>query len=89
MFLEASDIDVEERVEADKMTKSELTDLVLTEARERMADDGSSYGAGKQAVIDAIVSDHGVRPKEVEDCIDRLEDDNMVSVRAGRITVGG
>lgn len=89
VFLEASDIDVEERVEADKMTKSELTDLVLTEARERMADDGSSYGAGKQEVIDAIVSDHGVRPKEVEDCIDRLEDDNMVSVRAGRITVGG
>jgi replicative DNA helicase Mcm len=85
VFLEASDIDVEERAEADKMTESELTTLVLEETNDRMSDDGSSYGASKQAVIETIVRDHGVRQKEVQDCIDRLVDDRRVSIQAGRI----
>lgn len=88
VFIEASDIDVEERAQADKMTESELTELVLAETREQMTEDGSSYGAGKTAVIDAVASEHGVRPKEVRDCIGRLEDENQIAVHAGRITVG-
>lgn len=89
VFLEANALDVDHRAKADKLTKSELDELIETAVADQRADDGSTYGASRQTVIDTIASDHGVRRAEVEDRIDELADSttHSLSEMGGRITV--
>lgn len=89
VFLDANALNVDHRAKADKMTKSQLDTLIEEMVADLRDDDGGTYGASREAVIDEIASQHGVRRAEVEDRIDELNDSTVHSLSdvGGRVTV--
>ena len=86
VFLEASDIDVDQYAEADSVTASELDTMIDEAVDHEMDASSSSFGADQTSVVSRVVDEHGVRRKEVLDRIEARSESSELSVHAGRIT---
>lgn len=86
-YLDASDIDVEEHAQADKLTESDLTDAILAVVEEEDTADGSDWGVDRALIVDRVASEYGVRQTEVEDRLDAMQEDatSDVGISAGRV----
>lgn len=87
-YLDTWDIESQkEGVTADKLSPEELEAMIVEEVEENQDNDTSTFGAERDAVIEAI-ADRGVRETEVEDRLDELVDESELSeLGGGRLMV--
>jgi len=83
-YIEVNAIDIEERTEIDAYGAAEIREFIM-DAVEELITASDSFAADREAVVDHVTSEYGVRREEVADQVEHLVDENKLGADSGQL----